>query len=244
MLERLRQRIQEKAENVAAPPVLIVALGDSVTMGSTVFGRREPDVVYHARLKWLLEQRYPQSAFSTLNEGVNGGTAEGGLERRDAEVIYHHPDLVIVGFGLNDTGHGRDGLPAFAKTLREIVRRIRAGTDADVILLTSNFMNTRDNSNVADVHRDLVEDFIDRQTSGLVGAYAEAVRDIGRELDVPVADVYAAWEQLADRGVDTTDLLANGLNHPTAEAHRIPAEVIMKLIDDDFRVTVLDDLGR
>ena len=51
----------------------------------------------------------------------------------------------------------------------------------------------------------------------------------------------AAWDDLARRGVDTTALLANGLNHPTAEAHRVPAELVMKLIVPEFNVTVLED---
>ena len=59
---------------------------------------------------------------------------------------------------------------------------------------------------------------------------AEAVRQVARELNVPVADVYAEWERLAADGTNTDDLLANGLNHPTAEAHAIPAQLLLQLM--------------
>ena len=81
-----------------------------------------------------------------------------------------------------------------------------------------------------------------RQNGGVVAAYAEAVRCVGREFDAPVADVHAAWEQLAGAGFDTDSLLVNGLNHPGPEAHRIPAELLMRIIDPTFRLTILDDL--
>ncbi len=50
------------------------------------------------------------------------------------------------------------------------------------------------------------------------------------ECKVAVADVYAEWQKLSDRGIDTTAMLANGLNHPDAEGHRIAADTIMKAI--------------
>jgi hypothetical protein len=47
---------------------------------------------------------------------------------------------------------------------------------------------------------------------------------------MPCADVYAAWQELDARGVETNRMLANGLNHPTDEAHAIPAELLMRIV--------------
>ena len=244
MLERLRERIADKAEHVAAAPILMVALGDSVTMGCMEYGEFDYAHVYHHRLKRLLEARYPMAVFNLLNAGVNGQSASGGLARLERDVLRYAPDLVLVAFGLNDSSLGRLGVPRFADTLVRIVGDIRSRTDADVILLTPNFMNTRDGDRVPEVYRSCVEDFIRRQTGGVLAAYAEAVRQVGRANGVAVADVYAAWEDLARRGVDTTGLLSNGLNHPSVEAHRIPAELVMRLIVPEFKVTVLEDLAK
>ncbi|OGV73874.1 MAG: hypothetical protein A3K19_10980 [Lentisphaerae bacterium RIFOXYB12_FULL_65_16] len=244
MLERFRQRIQEKAAQPNTASVVIVAIGDSVTMGAMELGRFDFDGVYHQRLKRLLEQRYPATAFSVINSGVNGDSAAGGLARIDRDVIRYQPDLVLIAFGLNDSGGGLAGAVRFRETLSEIIRRVRQGTPADIIVLTPSFMNTRDSAKVAPEHRQHVEDFIRRQTTGVLAAYAEAIRETARQAGLPLADVYAAWEQLAARGVDTTALLANGLNHPTREAHRIQAELILQLIDPAFKPSALTDLAK
>jgi len=47
---------------------------------------------------------------------------------------------------------------------------------------------------------------------------------------VAVADVYARWETLETRGVDTTAMLLNGLNHPDEAGHQLAAETIMEVI--------------
>jgi len=36
-----------------------------------------------------------------------------------------------------------------------------------------------------------------------------------------IAGVYAEWQKLSERGVDTNAMPANGLNHPVAVGHRI-----------------------
>ena len=82
--------------------MLIVAFGDSVTQGYTKANTIEAKYVYHQRLKEQLENRYPLTTFSVINAGVAGFTAEGSLERLQRDVIRYQPDLVLIGFGLND----------------------------------------------------------------------------------------------------------------------------------------------
>ncbi|MCA9839048.1 MAG: SGNH/GDSL hydrolase family protein, partial [Trueperaceae bacterium] len=62
---------------------------------------------------------------------------------------------------------------------------------------------------------------------------AQVIRVCAREIGLPLADVYASWQALAEEGQDTNYLLANGLNHPTAEGHRLTAELIFELITKD-----------
>jgi len=236
LLERLQRRIREKSEDAHVPPVLIVALGDSVTQGCTAINVLEPEAVYHHRLKRLLEQQYSQSTFSVINAGVGGDTAPGGVGRLERDVLRHAPDLLLVAFGLIDVHGKRAGVHRFRTALEMIVLRTREYSEADIVLLTPSFMNTRDNDLVAGEHRELgyAEMLMQLQNEGWLAEYSEVIRDIGRSHNVPVADVYAAWERL-EQSIDTTALLANGLNHPNAQAHRIAAELVMEIIEPSYQ---------
>jgi hypothetical protein len=41
------------------------------------------------------------------------------------------------------------------------------------------------------------------------------------ELNVKVCDCYAIWKKLYESGVDTTELLATKINHPTREMNKM-----------------------
>jgi len=227
---RFHRRIQEKAADPWAAPVLIVAFGDSVTQGATVGDEITHEGVYHARFKRLLEQRYRHSTFSMVNAGAGGQTAPGALALIERDVIRHQPDLTLVGFGLNDVWGGLDGLHDFVDGLSQIVGQLRDRTKSDLILLTPNFMVTRGPSGNDTEDQSLAWAAADLQRGGVLAAYASAIRELAREHSHPCADVYRAWEELVERGVDVNPMLANHLNHPTAEAHAIPAELLIELV--------------
>ena len=229
-MDRFHRRVREKTENPWAPPVLIVAFGDSVTQGMTSLDVQVPDKVYHQRFKRRLEACYPTCTFSVINAGVSGQTAPGALSLVDRDVVRHQPDLTIVGFGLNDAWNGLDDLPVYVDAMNAIVRQIQAGTQSDVVLLTPNFMNMRE---PAGVDPDALPGFrasAELQNRGVVAAYAHAVREVARAHDLPCADVYRAWEERLVAGIDVDALLANGMNHPTAEAHAITAELLLQIV--------------
>lgn len=231
-LPRFRGAIRDKeADFRARGSVVLVAFGDSVTMGATAPGVLEPDLVYHQRLKRMLEAWRPKAVFSVINSGIGGDTAERALDRIERDVLRHRPDLVLVAFGLNDASDDPSHLPRFESSLRAILDRIARETEADAMLLTPPFMAARESDAVADEHRALVPRMVALQTGGHLARYAEAIRAAGRRAGVPVADVYAAWEALAAQGMDTTAMLANGLNHPTGEAHAIAARCVLEAIE-------------
>lgn len=231
-LARFCRRIREKnADQKSCGPVVIVAFGDSVTMGSTANGMYIPEEVYHNRLRRMIAKEIPGAAAATLsviNSGIGGDTATAALQRIERDVIHYQPDLVLVAFAANDLGWEPELVQAFENSIRKIIRRIREKTAADVILITPTRMAGRENELASDKgYLDVLMQF---QNKGVVAHYAEIIRKIGREEHAPVADVYAKWEQLEAEGVDTTAKLSNGLNHPTAEAHEISAKEIFDLI--------------
>jgi lysophospholipase L1-like esterase len=233
-LSRFHQRIEEKTSNRAAAPVLCIALGDSVTQGVGAVNQFLHEAVYHRQFNRLLEQRFPLCVFNTLNAGVDGQTARDGLGRLERDVLQHRPDLLLVAFALNDAAlGGLQMLDEYTDVIRQIIQETRRYTQADIILMTPNMMITRPNAAIAPEHADFVSLLMDVQNKGVLGAYVQRLRQIGQEQNIPVADVYAAWEAMAARGIDTTAMLCNGLNHPTPEGHRLAAEVLMQLVESD-----------
>jgi acyl-CoA thioesterase I len=230
-LERFHQRIAEKARDVSASPVLMVAFGDSVTQGFTKANTIEPKHVYHQRLKEQLELRYPLSTFSVINAGVAGFTAEGSLERLGPDVLRYQPDVTLIAFGLNEAVVlGKQGLERFQTALQIMIDRLRTETESDIILLTPNFMATADNANIHPAEHHYLADLLPIQTEGVLAMYADVIGNVAKLNDILLADVYQVWTDLAVQGTDTNTLLANGLNHPIAEAHKIPADLLFQRI--------------
>lgn len=227
---RLRRRIAEKRSFYGARPLLLVAIGDSVTQGWMEEGVLDQESVYHARVLRELRHAHPLCTFDALNAGAGGETVQGGLARAERDVVAHQPDLVVIGFGLNDCFAGDGGLDAFRDRMGSLLDLIGRETEAEPILLTPNMMCHADNPRIPDRWRQSFEEFRERQVSGTLARYAEVIRAVGAERGVPVADVYAEWERLRRAGVETDDLLANGLNHPNAEGHAIAAQAILDVL--------------
>lgn len=230
-LTRFHRRVAEAAKDRSARGVAVVALGDSVTQGVGEVDRFYRAEVYHARLKALLEESYPLTTFNIINAGVDGHCASQGLSRFERDVATYRPDLVLIGFGLNDAvGGGLEGVSAFGRTLGELIDRVAEQTSADVIVLTPNMMLTRHNDAVPDIYRSYEDPFMAVQNDGVLAEYAQQARTASASRNVPVADVYRVWESLACGGVDTTAMLSNGLNHPNAKGHDLASREIFRVI--------------
>src|SRR5678810_378103 len=80
-------------------PILYVALGDSTGAG---VGAR--DGGYVGRLFKRLEERRPESKLSNLC--VSGATTADLVRDQLDQGIALNPDLVTIGVGINDIGHG------------------------------------------------------------------------------------------------------------------------------------------
>lgn len=236
-VQRLRERINDKALNVAAAPVLTVALGDSVTQGAMEFGTFAPDQVYHHRLQRLLESHHPMTTFSTLNAGVCGSSAPQALERLERDVISHQPDLVLVGFGLNDSLGGAEGIGRFEDALEQIVSRVSGQTQALILLLTPPHMATQKHLHrIHPSHHDFADKIIAAQTGGSLASYAEAVRQVAQRRQVLLADVHAEWTRLKATGADLDLWLTNGLNHPDHRGHALAAQTVYDALRDAYAI--------
>jgi len=107
-------------------PIVYVALGDSTGAG---VGAREGG--YVQRLFNRLVQRRPESRLSNLC--VSGATTADLLRGQLQKGVAMNPDLVTVGIGVNDIGHGLT-LDQFSKNYEEILSTLREKTQARIIV--------------------------------------------------------------------------------------------------------------
>ena len=132
-----------------------------------------------------------------------------GLARLDWAVLSYEPDLVTINFGINDCVLGL-GLEEFEMNFVEMVRRIRAGPNSEILLLSSQPLETPP---------------YDR----LVLDYYQAVQRVAKEMDVGFVDVYGAWMRHVHAGTPLGSLILPGLDHPNEAGYRIIAEELMRL---------------
>jgi acyl-CoA thioesterase-1 len=195
---------QTVADLSAGCSVTIVAFGDSITAGYAV-RRGFPSF-------WLemLEEKYPEARIKLINAGVSGDTTHDGLSRLDWSVNHYNPDLVTINFGINDAVMGLP-LEEFKGNIMEIVRRILERSNSEVLLLSSQPLETP---------------YYDR----LVLDYYQAISDVATEMDVGFVDIYRAWMKRVNMGTLQSSLIISGLDHPNEAGYRIIAEELMKLL--------------
>lgn len=216
-----------KEELIENGPITIVALGDSVTHG-VLMGSISFETVYWNRLKQriaAINAPYSYVPINVINAGIEGTTATIALKRLDKQVLAHNPDLVIVCFGLNDCG---GPLEDYLSSLRTIFERCR-DHGADVIFLTPNMMCTYVADDTALFLREVAASCAEAQNSGRMDRYIDAARTMAEEMGVPVCDCYAKWKKLNETQ-DTTMLLSNRVNHPTAEMHQLFSDSLFEMI--------------
>lgn len=225
---QIKERFRQRDEGLnALGPVNIVFLGDSVTHGCFEDGVFDFDAVYHARLRRMLQDESPFMPINVINAGIGGITAKASLSRLERDVLCHHPELVVVCFGLNDVG---GPLEEYTAALDAIFAALKE-RDIPVIFMTPNMLNTYvDEPCTTPAFLDFARATCRWQTGGRMDQYMDAARACARAHDVCICDCYALWKAMAENGTDTTKLLVNRLNHPTREMHALFAEELYKVI--------------
>lgn len=142
-------------------PCKIVCFGDSITQG------------YCSRLDKQIKKEYSDLQIEVINMGTVSETTVEALQRLD-QVIALEPDVVIVGFGMNDWRKGVDKA-MFRNNLGIIVEELDRRC-IRVVLMTLN----PDFNHQGRVSKQLVE-------------YNEVIREVAYERKARIADVYSLW---------------------------------------------------
>lgn len=183
----------------------LVAYGDSITAGGDA---TRPELIFWNRWADSLRARYPAASITAINGATGGDSTVQGLQRLQSKVLDVRPDLVLIGFGMNDHNRGGVPVPQFETNLREMIARIRTTTGAEVLLFSAFPPNPK--WKFGSHH---MED------------YAAATERVARETGSAYADVFANWQTVAARK-KPEDLLGNDINHPNDFGHGIYFEVL------------------
>jgi lysophospholipase L1-like esterase len=198
----------------ARAPISIAVAGDSISEGYNTSGFLavppfQPP--YADRVVAGLHAAFG-SRIALHNLASAGWTADQGLADA-ARVGEVAPDLVIVAFGMNDSGYAS---PAdFAGNIAGIVEGVRRhAPDAEFILVSPMLPNP-------EWHYPVMVRF---------GEYRQVLAALCAP-GVALADVTAVWAELLVRK-SVYDLTGNGVNHPNDFGHRVYADVIQALLVD------------
>jgi hypothetical protein len=124
----------------------------------------------------------------------------------------------------------KPGLKKYAAVLGEIFDRLSAA-GCETVFMTPNMLNTYLSPKTGkDQFYDYARVTAAWQNGGMMDAYMEAARKTAAAHGVPVCDCYARWKELAAKGWDVTDHLANYINHPTREMHHLFAEELYHIL--------------
>jgi acyl-CoA thioesterase-1 len=111
---------------MAAEPVTVLALGDSLTQG---YGLPEQDGLVPQMRKWLEDQGVEAEL---INAGVSGDTTAGGAARVEWS-LTPEVDAMIVTLGGNDLLRGID--PAVSRRNLESILKIAQANEVEVLLV-------------------------------------------------------------------------------------------------------------
>lgn len=228
----------DKNALIANGAINIVAFGDSVTHGA-LNGFNDYETVYWNLLKKKLNAVRDSIPVNVIDSGIGGIDARASLDRIERDVTSHHPDLVIVCFGLNDVNGTVEN---YVESLRIIFEKCRQ-CGADVIFMTPNMLNTYVADDVPSEHKSYAVKTAQYQNEGKMDEFIAAAVKTANELNVTVCDCYSQWKKMYENGVDTTKLLINRINHPDREMHRLFADMLFDIIMEGSELISKDDVN-
>jgi lysophospholipase L1-like esterase len=151
----------------------VVFFGDSITQAGN-----EPGGYID-----LLRQRMDTSRYELIGAGISGNKVPDLQQRLQKDVLNQNPDVVVIYIGINDVWHfykfeGTTGTEkeVYEAGLRELIQDITA-TNSEVILATPTVIGEDPDS----------QEEVNQQLQ----AYAEVVRQIAEDMNVPLCDLRA-----------------------------------------------------
>ncbi|MBI3852056.1 MAG: exo-alpha-sialidase [Verrucomicrobia bacterium] len=219
----------------------IVAFGDSTTAPRVVDGKAltvYADRLAHAAYadKPAKNDKLTERDVEVINAGIPGNTTRDARARFEQDVLGRQPDIVIIQFGINDsTVNVWKNPPAtkpsvsrddFAANLSYFVAELRS-RGVRVILMTPNLMRWTKELRSLYGKPPYAPDDPDG-FNVLLKTYAQAVREVAKQTEIPLMDVYALFQSYgAEKDHSIDDLLLDGM-HPNENGHRLIADMLLQ----------------
>lgn len=196
---------QTRARLEAGGPFKVIAFGDSITCGGDATEER---LQFTRRYAQWLQETFPTAQITFENGATGGDSTVSGLARLEEKVLTRAPDLVLLGFGMNDHNiHGPEP-EAFHDNLVNIVNTVRNRTGAESILFSAFPPNPDWKYGT---HR--------------MELFAAATKRAAETAGCAFADVFAVWSKMLERK-DCSSMLGNNINHPSDFGHWLYFEAL------------------
>ncbi len=207
-------------------PLLIVYFGDSIVEGCEASGRnmiRPYMPVFTEMVTEKLRIVYGYQAITEKNMAVGGKDSEWGKRNAGKYVADYAPDLVVIGFGMNDSG-ANITVNEYEQNIRSIIETTRfKNPKAEFILISPSIPNP------------------DCQGwTNLQPQYQTGLENIVRDMEgTAIAPVTKVQAYLLRRK-RYEDMNGNGVNHPNDFFARIYAQTVARcLIPENTEVNDL-----
>ena len=197
------QLVQSDQKPMTSGPIVYVALGDSTGSG---VGARSGG--YVARLFKRIEERRPGSQLSNLC--VSGATTADVLRGQLDRGVALNPDLVTLGIGVNDIGHGIS-LDQFSKNYEQILSTLKEKTRARIVV-----SNLPDVSTAPRIPASMRNEY-QRQ----IVQFSQRLEEIASRHGVTIFDIYTiTTEELASH----PEYFSSDGFHPSDEGYQLWAD--------------------
>ena len=203
--------------------VSIVYLGDSIVKGgnaSGMFGAAPNMPIWTDMVTAALKKAYPTANITAYSASENGATTAQALKNLRTLCSNQKPDLVIIGFGMNDGSDANIPPERFQSNIQSIMETndLLTGKSCDYLLLSTTLPNPEivlgDASNQDKLAAKLFE--LEKAGTATTGG-------------VVVGDITAVHQYLlqSKRFIDMT---ANNVNHPNDFLVRAYAQLVCTML--------------
>lgn len=228
-LPRTAQKLANKE------PLKIVFYGDSITCGYDASGMNETVIQWQDNTEvqavinrapympsWAemvtakLRQTYGYEGITKVNRASGGTGTYWGKNSAAALINPEKPDLVVIGFGMNQPSNLKN---EFKTDILAIIQAIRKENPETEFLLISAMMPNTDSVNFRK-HK------LAQQEEALY-ALQEELPDVG----IGVVPVHSVFASMIENGKKFLDYTSNNINHPNDFAVRVYAQLILAALE-------------
>ncbi len=179
-------------------PVLVLSYGNSIAAGAEA---SSPQFRFQNRWVDDLKTLFPKAIFQLQDGSLPGYTTVEGIAKWETFIGKKNPDLVLLGWGMNEANIGGITPKEYQNNLVKLVQLTKEQKNAEVVIYSC----FRPNDNW-------------HYSSHSMNLYTEAAKEAATISGCAFVDVYAIFEKVFARK-DQPSLLSNNINHPNNFGH-------------------------